>query len=163
MEKPQMRKITPFLWFDTQAEEAAKFYVSIFKNSRLGKVSRYGDAGPGPAGSAMTVEFELDGQPFIALNAGPQFKFNEAVSFSIDCKTQEEVDAFWQRLTEGGEEGQCGWLKDKYGLSWQVNPTILGQMLSDPDREKANRVMQAMLKMKKINIATLKRAYAGSA
>jgi predicted 3-demethylubiquinone-9 3-methyltransferase (glyoxalase superfamily) len=158
-----MRKVTPFLWFDTQAEEAANFYVSIFKNSKLGKVSRYGDAGPGRAGSAMTVEFELDGQPFIALNAGPQFKFNEAVSFSIDCKTQEEVDAFWQRLTEGGEEGQCGWLKDKYGLSWQVNPTILGQMLSDPDREKANRVMQAMLKMKKINIATLKRAYAGSA
>jgi predicted 3-demethylubiquinone-9 3-methyltransferase (glyoxalase superfamily) len=162
MEKPQMRKITPFLWFDTQAEEAASFYVSIFKNSKLGKVSRYGDAGPGRAGSAMTVEFELDGQPFIALNAGPQFKFNEAVSFSIDCKTQEEVDTFWEQLTEGGEEGQCGWLKDKYGLSWQVNPTILGQMLSDPDREKANRVMKAMLKMKKIDIPTLKRAHAGS-
>jgi predicted 3-demethylubiquinone-9 3-methyltransferase (glyoxalase superfamily) len=157
-----MRKITPFLWFDTEAEEAANFYVSIFKNSKLGKVSRYGDAGPGRAGSAMTVEFELDGQPFIALNAGPQFKFNEAVSFSIDCKTQEEVDTFWEKLTEDGEEGQCGWLKDKYGLSWQVNPTILGQMLSDPDREKANRVMKAMLKMKKIDIPTLKRAHAGS-
>jgi predicted 3-demethylubiquinone-9 3-methyltransferase (glyoxalase superfamily) len=158
-----MTKITPFLWFDTQAEEAANFYVSIFKNSKVGKVARYGDAGPGRAGSAMTVEFELDGQSFIALNAGPQFKFTEAISFVIDCKTQDEVDAFWTKLTDGGEESQCGWLKDKYGLSWQVVPTILGEMLSDRDRGKANRVMQAMLKMKKIDIPTLKRASAGSA
>lgn len=159
-----MPRITPFLWFDGQAEEAARFYVSVFKNSRIGKVARYGDAGPGPAGSAMTVEFQLDGQPFIALNGGPDFKFNEAVSFSIECKSQEEVDEYWRKLTaDGGEEGPCGWLKDKYGLSWQVNPTILGQMLSDPDRAKAGRAMKAMLEMKKIDIATLTRAFAGSA
>lgn len=159
-----MPRITPFLWFDGEAEEAAQFYVSVFKNSRIGKVARYGDAGPGPAGSAMTVEFQLDGQQFIALNGGPDFKFNEAVSFSIECKSQEEVDEYWKKLTaDGGEEGPCGWLKDKYGLSWQVNPTILGQMLSDPDRAKADRAMQAMLKMKKIDIATLKRAFEGSA
>lgn len=155
-----MTKITPFLWFDTQAEEAAKFYVSIFRNSKIVNIARYGEAGPGPAGSVMTVEFDLDGQPFIALNGGPQFKFNEAVSFSVDCKTQSEVDEFWEKLSAGGEEGPCGWLKDKYGLSWQVNPTILGEMLSDPDHEKAKRVMGAMLKMKKIDIAALKKAYA---
>lgn len=155
-----MTKITPFLWFDTQAEEAAKFYVSLFKNSKIVKITRYGEAGPGPAGSVMTVDFELDGQRLIALNGGPHFKFNEAISFSIDCKTQSEVDEFWNRLSEGGEESQCGWLKDKYGLSWQVNPTILGVLLSDPDPEKAKRVMGAMLKMKKIDIAALEKAYA---
>jgi predicted 3-demethylubiquinone-9 3-methyltransferase (glyoxalase superfamily) len=123
-----MQKITPFLWFDNQAEEAARFYVSIFRNSKILGVSRYGEGGPGPQGSVMTVTFELDGQRFIALNGGPHFKFTEAISFSVDCKTQEEVDEFWRRLSEGGEEGQCGWLKDKYGLSWQINPTILGEM-----------------------------------
>src|SRR5262249_40555378 len=146
-------------WFDTQAEEAAKFYVSIFRNSKIVSIARYGEAGPGPARSVMTVEFELDGQPFIALNGGPHFKFNEAISFSIDCKTQSEVDEFWEKLSAGGEEGPCGWLKDKYGLSWQVNPTILGEMLSDSDPEKAKRVMSAMLKMKKIDIAVLEKAY----
>jgi predicted 3-demethylubiquinone-9 3-methyltransferase (glyoxalase superfamily) len=154
-----MQKITPFLWFDNQAEEAAKFYASVFKNSKIVDVTRYGEAGPGPQGSAMTVTFELGGQEFIALNGGPHFKFTEAISFSVDCKTQEEVDEFWRRLSEGGEEGQCGWLKDKYGLSWQINPTILGEMLSDPDPEKSKRVMQAMLKMKKIDIGRLKQAY----
>ena len=156
-----MTSVTPFLWFDTEAEEAANFYVSIFKNSKLGKASRYGDAGPGPAGSVMTIQFELDGQPFIALNGGPEFKFTEAVSFSIACKTQGEVDHYWEKLTEGGQEGPCGWLKDKFGLSWQVNPTILGELLSDPDPKKAKRAMTAMLKMKKIDIAELKRAAAG--
>jgi predicted 3-demethylubiquinone-9 3-methyltransferase (glyoxalase superfamily) len=160
-ERTFMPKITPFLWFDNQAEEAAQFYVSIFKNSRILGVSRYGDAGPGPQGSVMTATFELDGQQFIALNGGPHFKFTEAISFSVDCKTQEEVDHYWTRLTEGGQEVQCGWLKDKYGLSWQINPTILGEMLSDPDRQKANRVMEAMLKMKKIDIARLRDAYNG--
>jgi len=154
-----MQKITPFLWFDNQAEEAAAFYVSIFKNSKIVGVTRYGEAGPGPKGSAMTVKFELEGNEFIALNGGPHFKFTEAISFSVDCKTQEEVDEFWRKLSEGGEEGQCGWLKDKYGLSWQVNPRILGEMLSDPDPKKSKRVMEAMLKMKKIDIARLKEAY----
>lgn len=154
-------KITPFLWFDTQAEEAANFYVSIFKNSRIVGISRYGEAGPGQKGSVMTVTFELEGQRFIALNGGPQFKFTEAISFSVDCKTQSEVDEFWTKLSAGGQEGPCGWLKDKYGLSWQVNPTVLGEMLTDPDPDKAKRVMAAMLKMKKIDIAELKKAYAG--
>jgi predicted 3-demethylubiquinone-9 3-methyltransferase (glyoxalase superfamily) len=154
-----MQKISPFLWFDTQAEEAAKFYVSIFNNSRVLKINRYGEAGPGPEGSVMTVEFELDGLQFIALNGGPQFKFTEAVSFSVDCKTQEEVDEFWEKLSAGGEQGPCGWLKDKYGLSWQINPTVLGEMLSDPDPAKSKRVMEAMLQMKKIDIAGLKKAY----
>jgi predicted 3-demethylubiquinone-9 3-methyltransferase (glyoxalase superfamily) len=155
-----MSHITPFLWFDTQAEEAATFYVSIFKNSRIVGVARYGEAGPGPPGSVMTVQFELDGQPFIALNGGPHFKFNEAISFSVACKTQDEVDEFWNKLSEGGEEGPCGWLKDKYGLSWQINPTALGEMLKDPDPEKSKRVMAAMLKMKKIDIAALRKAHA---
>ncbi len=155
-----MQTITPFLWFDTQAEQAAKFYVSVFKNSRIVTTARYGDAGPGPKGSVMTVLFELDGQQFIALNGGPQFKFTEAISLSVSCETQEEVDRFWEQLSAGGEEGPCGWLKDKYGLSWQVNPTILGKMLSDPDPKKSRRVMEAMLKMKKIDIAALKQAYA---
>jgi len=154
-----VQKITPFLWFDTQAEEAAKFYVSMFGNSRIVGVNRYGDAGPGPKGSVMTVVFELDGQRFIALNGGPQFKFTEAVSFSVDCATQAEVDRFWELLSKGGVEGPCGWVKDRYGLSWQINPTALGKMLSDPDPAKSKRVMEAMLKMKKIDIRTLQQAY----
>jgi predicted 3-demethylubiquinone-9 3-methyltransferase (glyoxalase superfamily) len=154
-----MPKIKPFLWFDTQAEEAANFSVSIFKNSQIVNVARYGEAGPGPKGSVMTVVFQLDGQEFMALNGGPHFKFTEAISFIVDCKTQEEVDDYWEKLTEGGQEVQCGWLKDKYGLSWQVTPTALGEMLSDPDRQKSKRVMEAMLKMKKIEIEELRRAY----
>src|SRR5919108_1262106 len=156
-----MPKITPFLWVDNQAEEAAKFYVSIFKNSKILTVARYGDAGPGPKGSVMTVKFMLDGQDFIALNGGPHFKFTEAISFSVDCKTQEEIDQFWEKLSHGGEEGPCGWLKDKYGLSWQINPTVLGEMLRDPDPKKSKRVMEAVLKMKKIDIKKLKGAYDG--
>ena len=154
-----MTTISPFLWFDTQAEQAANLYVSTFKNSKIVKIARYGDAGPGPKGSVMTVEFELDGQRFIALNGGPHFKFNEAVSFSVECQTQAEVDEYWNKLSAGGVEGQCGWLKDRFGLSWQVNPTILGEMLADPDPAKARRAMEAMLKMKKIDIAALKKAY----
>lgn len=160
-----IQKITPFLWFDGQAEEAARFYVSIFKNSKILNVARYTEAGKQahgrPPGSVMTVEFQLEGQRFITLNGGPQFKFTEAVSFSVDCKTQEEVDRFWKMLSEGGEEGPCGWLKDKYGLSWQINPTILGELLGDKDAKKAGRVMDAMLKMKKIDISALKKAYKG--
>ncbi len=155
-----MPTITPFLWFDHQAEEAAKFYVSIFKNSQIVTTTRYGEAGPGPKGSVMTVVFQLEGQEFIALNGGPQFKFTEAISFSVNCKTQKEVDEFWEKLSAGGEEGPCGWLKDNYGLSWQINPTILGEMLNDPDPKRSRRVMEAMLKMKKIDIAGLQRAYA---
>ena len=153
-----MPKITPFLWFDTQAEEAAKFYTSVFPNSKIVTVARYGEAGPGPKGSVMTVEFELDGQHMIALNGGPVFKFTEAISLSVDCETQEEVDHYWEKLSQGGEQAPCGWLKDKYGLSWQVNPTVLGELLSSPDAKKAKRVMEAMLKMKKIDIAALKAA-----
>lgn len=156
-----MQKITPFLWFDHQAEEAANFYVSIFKNSKIVTISRYGEAGPGPEGAVMTVAFQLNGQEFIALNGGPQFKFTEAVSFSVDCKTQQEVDEFWEKLSAGGEEGPCGWLKDKYGLSWQINPTILGELLGDPDPQKSRRVMEAMFTMKKIDIEALKRACEG--
>ena len=154
-------RISPFLWFDTQAEEAANFYVRTFPGSKIGTIARYGAAGPGPKGTVMTVEFEICGQNFIALNGGPQFTFTEAVSFSVDCKTQEEVDLYWSRLSEGGQEGPCGWLKDRFGLSWQINPTVLGEMLVDPDPAKANRVMEAMLKMKKIDIAQLKKAYRG--
>lgn len=157
----RMPKITPFLWFDNQAEEAASFYVSIFRNSKIVKKARYGEAGPGPKGGVTTMVFQLDGQEFIALNGGPQFKFTEAVSFTVDCKTQQEVDEFWEKLSRGGEEGPCGWLKDKFGLSWQIVPTVLGEMLSDPDARKSERVMQAMLKMKKIDIEALKRAYEG--
>ena len=156
-----MTKITPFLWFDTQAEDAANFYVSVFRNSRIVKIARYGAAGPGPEGSVMTVEFELDGQPFTALTVGPYFKFTEAISFSVDSHTQDEVDHYWDNLSAGGEQVQCGWLKDKFGLSWQVNPSILGKLLGDPDPEKSKRVMAAMLKMKKIDIAALHAAYAG--
>ena len=153
-----MQKITPFLWFDTQAEEAAKFYASVFPNSKILKTARYGEAGPGPKGSVMTVEFELAGQRMIALNGGPLFKFTEAISLSVDCKDQKEVDHYWTKLSQGGQESMCGWLKDRYGLSWQVNPAILGELLSGPDAKKAKRVMEAMLKMKKIDIAALKAA-----
>jgi predicted 3-demethylubiquinone-9 3-methyltransferase (glyoxalase superfamily) len=157
-----MPKISPFLWYDTQAEEAANLYTSIFPNSKILALARYGDAGPGPKGSVMTVQFQLDGQEIIALNGGPMYKFSEAFSLSVDCKTQEEVDRYWTKLTaDGGQEGPCGWLKDKFGLSWQVTPTILSQMLSDTDRKKAARAMDAMMKMKKIDIAGLKRAYEG--
>jgi len=156
-----MQKISPFLWFDTQAEEAATFYVSIFKNSKILKVSRYEEAGPGPAGTVMVVNFQLEGQEFTALNGGPLFKFTEAISFAINCQTQEEVDYFWNKLTaHGGQESQCGWLKGQYGLSWQVVPTILHELLGDTDQKKAQRVMQAMLQMKKIDIPALKRAFA---
>ncbi len=156
-----MQKITPFLWFDTQAEEAAKFYVSVFKNSRVVTVARYGDTGPGPKGSVMTVEFELDGERFVGLNGGPNFKFTEAVSFVVNCQDQEEVDHFWEKLTAGGKEVQCGWLKDKYGLSWQIVPTVAIEYLKDKDPEKSQRVMAAIMKMIKIDIATLKQAYEG--
>lgn len=156
-----MQKITPFLWFDNQAEDAAKFYASIFKNSKVGAITRYGEAGPGTPGSVLTVEFELDGLSFVALNGGPHFKFTEAISMQIACETQEEVDRLWSKLTEdGGQPGQCGWLKDKFGLSWQVVPTALPRLLKQPDAEKANRVMQAMLQMTKIEIAELERAAA---
>ncbi|HKW40957.1 MAG TPA: VOC family protein [Gemmatimonadales bacterium] len=154
-----MQPITPFLWFDTQAEQAAKLYCSIFKNSKILTTTRYGEAGPGPKGSVMTVVFQLEGQEFIALNGGPQYKFTEAISFVVNCKSQQEVDNYWKKLSEGGEEGPCGWLKDKYGLSWQITPTVLGEMLGDRDPKKAKRVMEAMLKMKKIDIAGLEQAY----
>lgn len=158
-----MQRITPFLWFDDQAEEAAKFYVSVFKNSRLGAVSRYGEsaakASGRPAGSAMTVEFELDGQKFVALNGGPVFKFNESVSFVVNCETQAEIDRYWEKLCTGGEEVQCGWLKDRYGLSWQVVPTVLGRLLNDPDPVKSGSVMKAMLQMGKLDIQALWQAH----
>jgi predicted 3-demethylubiquinone-9 3-methyltransferase (glyoxalase superfamily) len=156
-----MQKVTPFLWFDKEAEKAARFYISVFKNSKILKITRYREAGPGPKGSVMTVEFELNGQQFVALNGGPLFKFTEAISFAVNCRTQAEVDMFWTKLSRGGTKGPCGWLKDRYGLSWQVNPTILGEMLADTDPEKANRVMKAMLQMKKIDIKRLKEAYRG--
>ena len=154
-----IQKITPFLWFDHQAEEAAKFYVSIFPNSKLVKVIRYGAAGPGPAGTAMTVEFQLEGQSFVGLNGGPHFKFTEAISFVVNCQTQDEVDTYWEKLSAGGSDFQCGWLKDKFGLSWQVVPTALSKLLSDPDPEKSQRVMKMMLTMKKLDIRALKQAY----
>jgi predicted 3-demethylubiquinone-9 3-methyltransferase (glyoxalase superfamily) len=162
-----IQKITPCLWFDDQAEEAAKFYTSIFRNSMIVQVSRYGEAGyevhGRAAGTVMTVAFELDGQGFMALNGGPVFKFNEAVSFHVNCKTQEEVDYYWDRLSEGGDEQaqQCGWLKDRYGVSWQVVPIALGEMLTDPDQNKSQRAMAAMLQMKKLDIEKLRQAYAG--
>jgi predicted 3-demethylubiquinone-9 3-methyltransferase (glyoxalase superfamily) len=154
-----MQKITPCLWFDNNAEEAVNHYLSIFKNSKVNKVLRCGDAGPGPKGSVLTIAFQLEGQDFIALNGGPIFKFNEAISLSVDCKSQAEVDELWERLSAGGQESQCGWLKDKFGLSWQVVPSALVEMLQDPDPEKAKRVMAAMMKMGKIDIAKLKQAY----
>lgn len=156
-----MQKISPFLWFDNQAEEAVTFYTSVFRNSKIGKMTRYGEAGPGPAGSVMVAEFELEGLHFTALNGGPMFKFTEAISMSVDCKYQAEVDYFWSRLTEGGQPGQCGWLKDKFGLSWQIVPEALPRLLGDPDAAKASRVMQAMLQMTRIDVAKLEAAYAG--
>ncbi len=157
-----MPRITTFLAYDDQAEAAATFYVSVFKNSRIRSVTRYGDAGPGPKGSVMTVAFDLDGQEFVALNGGPHFRFTDGISLSVDCETQAEIDTYWEKLSEGGEPGPCGWLKDRFGLYWQINPTILSEMLSDSDPEKSERVMEAMLKMEKINIEGLKRAYRGT-
>lgn len=157
-----MQKITPFLWFDKEAGEAANFYVSIFKDGKILNVSRYGDAGPGQKGQVMVVKFELMGQTFMALNGGPLFKFTEAISFMVDCQSQEEVDYYWDKLLSGGgKPSQCGWLKDKYGLSWQIVPTILGELMSDKDPAKSRRVMEAMLKMVKMDVAALKRAYEG--
>jgi predicted 3-demethylubiquinone-9 3-methyltransferase (glyoxalase superfamily) len=158
-----MQKITPFLWFDDKAEEAANLYVSIFKNSGINNITRYGDEGAAvagrPKGSVMTVDFTLDGQEFVALNGGPHFKFTEAVSFVVNCETQEEVDKFWEKLSEGGEKSQCGWLKDKYGLSWQVVPTVLSELFQDKDPKRSERVMKAMLQMSKLDIGALKQAY----
>lgn len=160
-----MNKITPCLWFDDKGEEAANFYVSIFKNSKTGRIARYGEEGSKVSGrgrgTVMTVTFQLGGQEFMALNGGPMFKFTEAISFSVNCETQEEVDELWEKLSLGGEEGPCGWLKDKYGVSWQINPRVLGEMLQDKDAGKSERVMKAMLQMKKIDIAKLKQAYEG--
>jgi len=157
-----MHDITPCLWFDTEAEEAARFYVSVFPDSRVLEIRRYGPGGPRPEGMTMTVAFELDGRKFVALNGGPELRFGEAISFQVGCRTQEEVDAFWSRLSEGGEEGPCGWLKDRFGLSWQIVPTALPELLSDPDPERAQRVMAAMLTMKKIEIDALERAAAAA-
>ncbi len=155
-----MGKITPCLWFDTEGEEAATFYTSVFPNSRILEVARYGSAGPRPEGMVMTVSFELDGQRFTALNGGPEFTFNESISFEVECDTQDDVDAFWSKLSDGGEEGPCGWLKDRYGVSWQIVPRRLTELLQDPDREKSQRVMRAMLAMKKIEVDALERAAA---
>jgi len=164
---PSVQKITPCLWFDQQAEEAARFYTSIFKNSRIGNISYYGEAGREihgmPAGTVLTVDFELEGQPFTALNGGPIFKFNEAISFQVHCETQQELDYYWEKLSEGGDKKaqQCGWLKDKYGASWQVVPAVLPKLLMDPDPKKSQRTMQALLQMKKLDIEKLKQAHAG--
>jgi predicted 3-demethylubiquinone-9 3-methyltransferase (glyoxalase superfamily) len=159
---PIKQRITPFLWFDGQAEEAANFYVSIFPNSKVGSTSRYGEAGPGPKGSVMTIAFELDGLSFTALNGGPMFKFTEAISLVVHCETQAEVDHYWDKLSAGGQQVQCGWLKDKYGLSWQIVPNALIELVQDKDPAKSRRVMAAMMQMKKIDIAGLKAAYAAS-
>jgi predicted 3-demethylubiquinone-9 3-methyltransferase (glyoxalase superfamily) len=154
-----MQKITPFLWFDNNAEEAMNFYTSVFKNSKIGKVTRYPEGSPGPAGSVMTGSIQLEGQEFLLLNGGPLFKFTEAISFVVNCESQDEVDQYWNKLTaDGGQEVQCGWLKDKFGLSWQIVPTILPKLLADEDKNKSKKVMEAMLKMKKIDIAALQRA-----
>jgi predicted 3-demethylubiquinone-9 3-methyltransferase (glyoxalase superfamily) len=155
------QKIVPNLWFDTEAEEAAEFYVSVFPNSRIVNVTHYTEAGPRKAGTVMTVEFELDGQRFIGIDGGPQFKFDEAVSFEIECEDQQEIDYYWDKLTEGGEESQCGWLKDRYGLSWQVVPTGMEEIFADPDKDRAGRAMKAMLEMKKLDIAALRSAANG--
>ena len=154
-----MQKITPFLWYDNNAEEAVSLCISVFKNSKITDITRYGDAGPGPKGSVMTIAFQLEGQDFIALNGGPMSKFTDAISLSVDCKTQQEVDELWEKLSAGGQPGQCGWLKDKFGLSWQIVPSALVEMLQDQDAEKSNRVMQAMMQMRKIDVASLRRAY----
>jgi len=156
-----MQRITPNLWFDTEAEEAAGFYCSVFENSRIVSVTRYTEAGPREAGTVMAVEFELDGQRFVGINGGPQFTFDEAVSFQIACETQDEIDYYWERLSEGGEEGPCGWLKDRYGLSWQVTPTGIAELFADPDPERARRATQAMLGMRKLDIAALRSAADG--
>ena len=156
-----MQKIMPCLWFDTNAEEAVNFYTSLFENSKVLSMSRYGDAGPGPKGSVMVAKFELDGQEFMALNGGPRFQFTPAISFLVNCKTQEEVDGLWEKLSAGGKAQPCGWLQDRFGLSWQVVPTILGELLADKDPKRSERVMKAMLQMSKIDIAALKRAYEG--
>jgi predicted 3-demethylubiquinone-9 3-methyltransferase (glyoxalase superfamily) len=156
-----MQKITPYLWYDNQAEEAVNFYLSLFKNSRILSVSRYEDAGPGPAGTVRTIAFQLDGLEFVAINGGPYFKFTEAVSLFVNCETQEEVDWLWAKFTESGEEGQCGWLKDQYGLSWQIIPAGLVEMLTSSDAEKSQRATQAMFSMKKIDLAEIKLAYEG--
>ena len=155
-----MQKITPFLWFDGNAEEAANYYISIFKNSKMGKISRYGEAGPGPKGSAMSVTFQIEGQEFFALNGGPQFKFTPAISFFVNCETQQEVDDLWEKLSAGGRTDRCGWLQDKFGVSWQIIPTVLGQLLGDKDPQRAKRAMQAMLQMTKIDIKKLQQAAA---
>jgi predicted 3-demethylubiquinone-9 3-methyltransferase (glyoxalase superfamily) len=157
----KMQKITPNLWFDTEAEEAANFYTSIFDDSRIVNVMHYGEVGPRPAGMVLTVTFQLAGQEFTALNGGPEFKFNEAISLLVNCESQEEVDELWEKLSAGGEEGPCGWLKDKFGVSWQIVPIALEEMLRDEDADKANRVMEAMLQMGKLDIGTLEKAYAG--
>jgi predicted 3-demethylubiquinone-9 3-methyltransferase (glyoxalase superfamily) len=157
------QKIVPNLWFDTEAEEAAAFYVGVFENSRIVNVTHYTEAGPREAGMTMTVEFELDGQRFIGINGGPEFKFDEAVSFAIECETQEEVDYYWTQLTEGGEESQCGWLRDRFGLSWQVVPTGMEELFADPDKGRAERAMKAMLGMRKLDVAALRRAADGEA
>ena len=154
-----MQKISPFLWSDNQAEEAENFYTSIFKNSKVETMTRYGDAGPGPKGTVMSATFQLNGQEFMALNGGPEFTFTPAISFFVNCETQEEVDDLWEKLSEGGEKQQCGWVTDRFGVTWQIVPTALGELLNDPDDEKSSRVMQAMLKMTKIDIAELNRAY----
>ncbi len=161
-----MKSITPCLWFDHQAEDAARFYTSVFPNSKIGNIARYGEAGAAasgrPRGSVMTVTFQLDGQEFVALNGGPHFKFTEAISLMVNCETQKEIDDFWEKLSEGGEPGPCGWLKDKYGLSWQIVPVVLGEMMQDKDARKSERVMEALLKMKKLDIKALKEAYGHS-
>jgi len=158
-EESAVQTITPFLWFDGKAEEAMNFYTSVFKNSKIGRVTRYGEEGPGTKGTVMTATFQLNGQEFIALNGGPQFTFSPAISFLVSCETQQEVDDLWEKLSEGGKKGQCGWLKDKFGLSWQIIPNALGQMLGDKDAGKAGRVLQAMMQMNKIEIETLKQTY----
>ena len=158
-EMKRMQKITTFLWFDDKAEEAANFYVSLFKNSKIETISRYGDAGPGPKGTVMVVTFQLEGQQFTALNGGPQFTFTPAISLLVNCETQEEVDELWEKLSAGGRKDRCGWLQDKYGLSWQIIPTVLGKLMSDPDPAKSSRVMKAMLQMDKLDIQRLQEAY----
>jgi predicted 3-demethylubiquinone-9 3-methyltransferase (glyoxalase superfamily) len=156
-----MQKITPFLWFNDNAEEAVKFYISLFKNSKIETIARYGDAGSGPKGAVMSLTFKLEGQEFMALNGGPVFTFSPATSFFVDCETQQEVDLLWEKLSEGGEQQQCGWLRDRFGVTWQIVPSILGKLTGDPDPEKSKRVVQAMLQMHKLDIAGLQRAYDG--
>jgi predicted 3-demethylubiquinone-9 3-methyltransferase (glyoxalase superfamily) len=158
-QETRLQKITPFLWFNDNAEDAVNFYVSIFKNSRIKGIARYGDAGPGPKGAVMTVDFQLEGQAFIALNGGPEYTFTPAISFLVNCETQQEIDELWEKLTEGGEEVACGWLKDRYGVSWQIVPSVLGTLMQDKDPEKAQRVTKAMFQMKKLDIKTLLEAY----